>query len=102
MLGQLWKLDNETLINKGGIWKSKEIWKFSGHSSAVNIENTSKNTLLRATSDDLVCEVDAAATPIWKKGDPNVEGFYTLTSLKSQKVLTAASDESLEMRGRVD
>ena len=90
------------MINKGGIWTSKEIWKFSDHSSAVNIENTSKNTLLRATSDDSVCEVDAAATPIWKKGDPNADGYFTLTSLKSQKVLTAVSDESFEMRGRVD
>ena len=90
------------MLNKAGIWTSKEIWKFSNHSSTVNIENTSKNTLLRATSDDLVCEVDAAATPTWKKGDPNVEGFFTLTSIKTQKVLTAASDESLKMRGRVD
>ena len=90
------------MISKAGIWTSKEIWKFSDHSSAVNIENTSKNTLLRATSDDSVCEVDAAATPIWKKGDPNAEGYFTLTCLKSQKVLTAALNESLEMKGRVD
>ena len=90
------------MLNKAGIWTSKEIWKFSDQSSAVNIVNTSKNTLLRATSDDSVCEVDAAATPIWKKGDPDVEGFFTLTCLKTQKVLTATSDESLKMRGRVD
>ena len=86
------------MLNKAGIWTSKEIWKFSDHSSAVNIKNASKNKLLRGTSD----EVDAAATPIWKKGHPNAEGYFTLTCLKSQKALTAASDESLEMRGRVD
>lgn len=95
-------MDGDKLLNKAGIWTSKEIWKFSDHSSAVNIENTSKNTLLRATSDDSVCEVDAAATPIWKKGDPDNEGYFTLTCLKSQKVLTAASNESLKMKGRVD
>ena len=89
-------------MNKAGIWTSKEIWKFSDDSSAVNIENTSKNTLLRATSDDSVREVNAAATPIWKKGYPNAEGYFTLTCLKSQKVLTAVSDESFEMKGRVD
>ena len=92
------------MINEAGIWKSTDIWKFrtSDHSSGVYIENTTRDSVLSATSEGSLHFVDAAATPSFKKGNTDDEGYFTLTCLKSQKVLTATSDESLEMKGRVD
>jgi hypothetical protein len=38
---------------------------------------------------------------LWKKGDPNAEGYFTLENYKTSKFLTAASSTSLELKGNI-
>ena len=38
---------------------------------------------------------------LWKKGEPNAEGFFTLENYKLSKFLSASSSTSLELKGNV-
>ena len=103
-LGQLWKLEGETLKNKSGIWMSRDEWNFGPVDSAdetVYIENTSKGTVLSISNEEVkeVTHYQNDAAQIWRKGDPDNEGYFTLSSSNSEKVLTAVSDHGLEMKG---
>ena len=83
---------------------SKDAWNFGPVDSADNtvyIENTSKNTVLSISNDGVkeVSHYENDATQIWRKGDPDNDGCFTLFNLNSKKVLTAVSDHGLEMKG---
>ena len=36
---------------------------------------------------------------LWKKGEPNAEGYFTLENYKVSKFITASSSTSLELKG---
>ena len=38
---------------------------------------------------------------LWKKGEPNAEGYFTLENYKVSKFITASSSTSLELKGNV-
>ena len=38
---------------------------------------------------------------LWKKGEPNAEGYFTLENYKVSKVMTATSSISLELKGNI-
>ena len=38
---------------------------------------------------------------LWKKGEPNAEGYFTLENYKVSKFITASSSNSLELKGNV-
>ena len=38
---------------------------------------------------------------LWKKGEPNAEGYFTLENLKVSKFMTATSSTSLELKGNI-
>lgn len=80
---QLWKLDDkkEKLINKAEIWSSYEDFKITPNGSFHLIEYKDEQ--------------------LWKKGEPNIEGYFTLEDAKSQKVMTAVSEEKIEMKGKL-
>ena len=87
----------------GIIWKPDEQWTFVPEESSSKgyIANTKDTTL--GISGDSVIEVTSYqndTTQIWKKGEPDEKGYFTLTSVKTQKVLTAISDEIIEIRGK--
>ena len=95
-------MESGTLKNKSGIWTSKDNWIFGPIDSAertVYIENTSNNTALSTSNDDVkeVSHYQNDAAQIWRKGDPDNEGYFTLSN--NEKVLTAVSDHGLEMKG---
>ena len=100
----MWKFEGEVLKSKSGIiWKPDEQWTFVPEESSSKgyIANTKDTTL--GISGDSVIEVTSYqndTTQIWKKGEPDEKGYFTLTSVKTQKVLTAISDEIIEIRGR--
>ena len=48
--------------------------------------------------DDLIYIEDQ----IWKKGDPNCQGYFTLENSQVPKVMTAISSNSLEMKGNIN
>ena len=51
--------------------------------------------------------VKGKAEQLWKKGEPNAEGYFTLENYKVPKVLTAIASvgqgpaESLEVKGNI-
>ena len=93
------------LKNKKGAWKSDDNWKFKPQrplNGLLYIENTSKRKVLVSTSDSKVIEevkVEGKAEQLWKKGEPDTEGYFTLQNSGEPKVLTAISESSLEIIG---
>ena len=71
----------------------------------INIENSLKTKVLEITNSGKVFLKDieeGKAEQLWKKGEPNAEGYFTLENSKLQKVMTAvysASRKILEIRG---
>ena len=103
---QRWKLgNNKKLENKEGVWKSDDLWIFKTKGDdMIYIENTSKAKVLGATSDGKVIQeflVEGKADQLWKKGEPDAEGYFTLQNSGEPKVLTAISESSLEIKGNI-
>ena len=109
---QRWKIHNNLLQDKAGLWKSVDSWIFiSEEDEEICIENTTKEKVLGAMSDNKViqeCLVDDKPDhQLWKKGEPDEEGYFTLqNSFALQdsgelKVLTAISDSNLEIKGNI-
>lgn len=65
------------------------------------IENISKNKVLGVTehsvNEDTMLQNDARQ--MWKKGETNDEGYFTLINPRLKKVLTAISAHSLGIGG---
>merc|ERR1719350_655238 len=103
---QRWKLDNnKKLENKGGVWKSDDLWIFkTNDNDLIYIENTSKTKVLQATSDGkAILEVFEEGKPeqLWKKGNPDAKDYFTLEShSKVPKVITAISESGLEIKDK--
>ena len=91
------------LQNKAGLWNSNDVWKFKTKGDDwIYIENTSKTKVLGSTSDGKVIEevkVEGKAEQLWKKGEPDAEGYFTLQNSGEPKVLTAISESSLKIKG---
>ena len=61
-----------------------------------------KVLVLEATSDGEVILKDfeeGKADQLWKKGEADAEGYFTLQNSGELKVLTAISESSLEIKG---
>ena len=68
----------------------------------IYIENTSKAKVLQATSDGKVIQeslVEGKADQLWKKGEADADGYFTLQNSGEPKVLTAISKIGLEIKG---
>ena len=91
-LGQLWKMRGTTLVNRAKIWKSNDEWKLTTvkKSSFVYIANVSEKKFLGIV-DDSVMLVGNCESHMWLVGEPNREGFFTITSAYSEKALSAFS-----------
>ena len=102
---QRWKLDDNMLKDKAGLWKSVDPWIFKAKDDdVVYIENISKTKVFGTTSDGKVILKDLKENEddqLWKKGEPNAEGYFTLENYKVSKVMTATSSTSLELKGDV-
>ena len=60
--------------------------------------------VLGATSNGKVIQkflVEGKADQLWKKGEPDAEGYFTLQNSGEPKVLTAISESSLEIKGNI-
>ena len=101
---QRWKLNGDKLENKEGLWTSDDLWNFKSKNNTFffYIENTSKTKVLEATSDGKVIQedfVEDKADQLWKKGEADAEGYFTLQNSGEPKVLTAISKIFLEIKG---
>ena len=95
---QLWKLDGKMLENKKGLWKSgvKQKWRFTFEGDLIRIENIWKKKVFGTTNDisvKLENIEDNKDGQLWKKGEPNNDGYFSLENDKVSKFLTAVSDE---------
>ena len=93
------------LKNKEGAWKSDDDWEFKPQTNGlIYIENTNKTMVLGSTSDGKVIEEVkevGKAEQLWKKGEPDAEGYFTLKNSNTAKIMTAVSKKSLEIKGNI-
>ena len=83
---------------------SDEEWNFKAKDDLIYIENISKTKTLQAESWEEVVLKDFEedeAEQLWKKGEPNAEGYFTLESSSVPKVLTATSSNDLKVQGNI-
>ena len=98
------------LENRDNLWVSNEIWFFQPKSGLIYIENNMTGKVLGLTNDSIVSLEDYVvgdAQQLWIKGEPTVEGYYTLENSGVPMVLTAVSkmmnnvsESSLEVKGK--
>ena len=97
----MWKLSGTTLVNRAHKWNSDDTWLLKPtEANNYYIENVSENKVL-GIQDDQVDLVQASAKELWQTGEPNREGYFTLTSSSSGKALTAISANCLEIKGKI-
>jgi len=110
---QLWKLDGNKLRNKDGLWMSDDAWNFKSqnNSNYFVIENISNTKVLAKAAipyapknrpEPVILEdLKEYKTEqlLWRKGEPNDEGYFTLTQLRQPTTLglTAISSNSLKL-----
>ena len=66
------------------------------------ITNVSSGKVLTVSPDGKVVEevfVQGKSEQLWRKGEQNDEGYFTLKKFESNQVLTAVSGNSLEIKG---
>ena len=96
----MWKLSGAKLVNKAHTWNSDDTWLLEPiGTNNYYIENVSENKGL-GIQDDKVDLVQTGDRELWHKGEPNKEGYFTLTSSSSEKALTAISANCLEIKGK--
>ena len=101
---QLWKIEGEHLVTKANLWHSNDSsWTFSNPNDTFpHIKNTSNGKVLATKNNCTVNEGifdENDRQQRWMKGLENSEGYFTLTNVYSQKVLTAISKDSLVTKG---
>ena len=101
----MWKINGANdLMNKAGVWKSRDKWTFrSITSTKVYVENNSNKTRL-AVADDETTVIEEAiennAGQVWDIGIPSKDGYFTLTMTNMSKgLLTASSTYDLKIKG---
>ena len=69
------------------------------------IENINKTKVWGTTNDGQVIREDyeeGKAQQLWKKGEPNAEGYFILENSEVPKVITAGTDErGLKIEGNI-
>ena len=110
---QLWKLfENGTLKNKGNPWQPDGYWSFTNatennwqNENLIRIKNKNDGVdgtkFLRDFGSKAIANetVEGKKGLLWKKGQPNDQGYYTLQNSESQKLITADTN-SLELKGK--
>ena len=85
-------------------WNIKIYTKYAKIMNLIFIENISKAQFLGSTIDGKVILEDYQRNKheqVWKKGEPNAEGYFTLSNFKVSKVMTATSSTILELKGDI-
>ena len=110
---QLWKLEGKMLKNKAGFWKGKDEWNFRtklNSDDLIYIQNIipvlgiKTNWILEAKNGEVLRKLDKEenkAEQLWKKGEPNAEGYFTLKNSKVPKILTAVAADILTIQGKL-
>ena len=103
LASQLWELNDEVLQNKEGHWVSDQDWNFKpGKDGLIYIESITDDQVLEFRQDldnTVVLEEfeEDKAEQLWKKGEPNADGYFTLENAKVPKIMTGISSSRLEI-----
>ena len=92
------------LENKDKIWVSNETWVFKNKTDLICIENIITKKVLVSTNYSKVSQEDyeeGKAQQLWKKGEPNTEGYFTLGNFNESKLMTAISTSDLQIKGNI-
>ena len=92
------------LKTKAGLWTSDEEWSFKTKDDLIYIENISNTKVLGTTIDGEVILEDFEedkAEQLWRKGEPNAEGYFTLENSKLPKLVTGISSTGLRIKGNL-
>ena len=101
---QLWKIyDDGTLENKEKGNFSSETWKFNNQTDSLfYIEDDSTKEVLQATSGNEVKLATKVTLPgkqkipqLWKKGNPNIENYFTIENTGFSRFLTVNDTETV-------
>ena len=103
LASQLWELNDEVLQNKEGHWVSDQDWNFKpGKDGLIYIESITDDQVLefRNLDNNVVLEEfeEDKAEQLWKKGEPDDEGYFTLENSKVPKIMTAFSGTILKVK----
>ena len=82
---------------------SDEEWNFKAKDGLICIENISKTKTLQAQPWGVYLRdfEEDEAEQLWKKGEPNAEGYFILENSSVLKVLTASSSSDLKIQGNI-
>ena len=95
------------LQNKEGHWVSDHDWNFKpGKDGLIYIESITDDQVLEFRQDldnTVVLEEfeEDKAEQLWKKGEPDDEGYFTLENSKVSKIMTAFSETILKVKGNI-
>ena len=96
-------MNGNTMKNKIDCWKTTDSWNLkplrSSRGNRVLIENRSESKVLGVINGNVEL-VENQRGQSWFKGEPNNQGYFSLTHPGSEKALTATADGSLEIKGR--
>ena len=101
------------LLNKKGLWTSDDEWNFKTKDGLIYIENISETKYLGTVLTSIVGhftvkvilgdfikdETRYTFHQLWKKGEPNTEGYFTLGNFNESKLMTAFSTSVLQIKG---
>ena len=97
---QLWKFEGTLL--KTRIYLPKGWWTFKFRDDLIYIEKDSNKVLATGNGVKIIEEdyKEGKHEQLWKIGEANTEGYFTLENYKVPKLLTATVDEySLRIEG---
>ena len=83
---------------------SDEEWNFKAKDDLIYIENITKTKSLEVWGRTYVDPKDFEedkAEQLWKKGEPNGKGYFTLENSKWPKVLTAHKLNDFLIKGKI-
>ena len=85
---------------------SDEEWVFKPKTNLIYIQNNLTKKVLGATNDGQVIHEDyeeGKAQQLWKKGEPNAEGYFTLENFNVTKLMTAnyLNSSILQIKGNM-
>ena len=83
---------------------SGEKWVFETKTNLIRIENILTKKVLGSTNDGKVRQEDyeeGKTQQLWKKGEPNAEGYFTLGNFNRTEIMTAVSSSILQIKGNL-
>ena len=104
-----WKLNGTTLMDKLGIWKSTFNWELPSQNSSGIIRNIDTNMVLVVINDskdnqtkvvEKLLEDSNANNTIWKMGEVDNKGYFTIINLAYEKVLIPVGANNLTMESK--